>query len=252
MKEALFAEICKDIQRRIPDNSLFQNGVMFDNGFRDLDLPSAKTMDISYQSIFQSESMMKGRHYEGDFVCESSDTEIRIYSSPFNRGGHPGLATTGWVSCAGVIEEDKIRFHGGHFHPKATNVLHFMAAFIQNSLAAYDGKGFSSKEEMLTYLCEEFVIEVYYDDSDTARREAEETTFLELYNHMNEYGHFNSDDKSNKMHSEYRKLMQSRQRQKSESEPLLRDDSIISSSPRPIFIRDEVDKSDGCCTCVIL
>ncbi|TNF70228.1 MAG: hypothetical protein EP298_00175 [Gammaproteobacteria bacterium] len=169
MKEAQFKEISKYIASDIDCDYLQQSGVRYDNAFRDLNSSAATKLANCYQNIFQADDLIDD-HYTGDFVWESSN-EIRVYGKFYgSSAGHPGLSTQGLVNCAGIIRKNDIFFHSGHFHHKATNALHFMVEFISNSLNAYDGSFFESKEDLLTYLCEKFPIIVYYNDSDDATK----------------------------------------------------------------------------------
>ncbi|MCF6766582.1 hypothetical protein L3V82_12460 [Thiotrichales bacterium 19S3-7] len=223
-----FNLMAQNIKQSVELVELYQASEGMDNNFRDLNSPKAGYLENSYQGIFET-SHLDG-HYFGDFTWDSGN-KICTYTAQGTLGsdgaGHPGLTTNGTTACAGVIgKEGGIIFHSGHFQPKANNVLHFMVNFINNSLERYrkeqmglteeddmfiERMPFQSEEALLTYLCEKFPIEVYYDDSKTATIT---TTFVDLYQHVQEFNHFKTDDISKKQQQIAKEEAQLKQQQK--------------------------------------
>ncbi|MCF6775976.1 hypothetical protein L3V83_05225 [Thiotrichales bacterium 19X7-9] len=249
MKEIQFEEISKKILNGIDLDHLQQNGVRHDNAFRDLNSSAATKLANCYQDIFQADDLIDD-HYTGDFVWESSN-EIRVYGKFYgSSAGHPGLSTQGLVNCAGIIRENDIFFHSGHFHPKAINALHFMVFFINNSLNAYNDSYFESKEDLLTYLCEEFPIIVYYDDSENTTKK---TTFLDLYEHVKEFGQFRRDDLSKAIKMDYESKQKDLDQNTMLQQSLL-PSSIYGNNDVPLVFsqkEQEVESQSALCCCVI-
>lgn len=183
---AEFNHIYQSINKKTP-NILIQSSSGYDARFRDLDVQNKKEIKNSYQSTFlnNSTSFHANQHYIGDFTWNSPNINtIAIYNGISSKNGHSGLTSQGATYCAGVIEENGFFFHSGHFKPKAKQVLRFMTNFIQASLEEFEInpiEAFENKKALLTELCENFPITVYFDNSN---KNYHQTTFLELYQHI--------------------------------------------------------------------
>ena len=190
---------------------LFQCGDGHDNNFRDLGRRNVRNLICSYQGVFGSSavcskpasveptdrrsnhgifdySLIKGKHYEGDFVMNSQGM-ITVPGHLLYSGGHPGLTQEGYTECAGRIKQDSFFFHSGHFKPKACNIIQFMFQFIDNSLNDHELAG--EKQKCLTFLGEQMLLELYYDDSSQSSRKKIEKSFSSLCEYVLENGSFN-------------------------------------------------------------
>lgn len=106
--------------------------VAFDNGTRYLENQKGTIFNNDYNSLFAGVAN-KG----SDFVWNGSNVRA---ATGFTNGGHPALAGFDLPLCAGRIMSTYFFFHSGHYHPKKTNALYFMADFIYNSCSSiYDG-----------------------------------------------------------------------------------------------------------------
>ncbi|WP_119344923.1 FYVE zinc finger domain-containing protein [Facilibium subflavum] len=178
-----YIKLKKDYTEQIgmETGGLIQCSEGYDNNFRDLGSKKIIRLRCSYQGIFET-PVVFDEHYCGDFVWDGGD-EITVFDF-FSSGGHPALTQEGVTDCAGIVKQDTFFFHSGHFKPKARDIIPFMFRFIDNSLDDYQLA--EEKQSCLTFLCEEMLLELYYDQS----RQTTEMTFLSLCEHVLKYGNF--------------------------------------------------------------
>lgn len=129
----------------VGDNS---TGYLFEKRYNQHEFPNDETIFTNHSSLSFSSA---------DFIWNGRN--IRTGGT----GGHPALAGTDPVYCAGRIEEGWFWFHSGHYHPKRLHALYFMAAFIANSCATLIGHARDAKVDELARIR----LRIYKDNSDS-------------------------------------------------------------------------------------
>ncbi len=88
--------------------------------------------ELDYESLFGDFAM--GRvSGDGIFVCLIHKGRHMIRTGTMNASGHPALAGTAPVFCAGEITSTDFKFQSGHYRPTKRHVFLFMCRFIDNS-----------------------------------------------------------------------------------------------------------------------
>ncbi|WP_437588573.1 FYVE zinc finger domain-containing protein [Sorangium sp. So ce1000] len=87
--------------------------------------------------------------------------------------GHPGLASTNTIYCAGILVENGFFFHSGHYHPTVENAKHFFVAFVEQSCNGLSGQ---ARDDLVDDLCNMTL--TFYVEGSTTR--TYNTTFQEI------------------------------------------------------------------------
>jgi hypothetical protein len=128
---------------------------LFEKRYNQHEFPNDETIFTNHSSLSFSSA---------DFIWNGRN--IRTGGT----GGHPALAGTDPVYCAGRIEDGWFWFHSGHYHPKRLHALYFMADFITNSCATLIDGARDAKVDELARIR----LRIYEDNSDSQQFE---TTF---------------------------------------------------------------------------
>lgn len=143
-------------------DALMMSGVVFDNGFRGLTMYKDAQIEAPEDRPVKNPFAPKQVRLTPKLWEFSCDQDFIWTGGGFIRcggcGGHPALAMTDSIYCAGQTMKGGFFFHSGHYKPKRRHGLSFFVAFVKTCVGTLSG---DERDKLVHHLCSTVWLQFY-------------------------------------------------------------------------------------------
>lgn len=162
-------------------DTLMMSGVVFDNGFRGLMMYDKVEFEAPDEKRVRNPLAPRQVRLTPKLWDFSVNQDFVWMGGNFIRcgglGGHPALAKTDTIYCAGRTIESGFFFHSGHYKPKRRHGLSFFVAFVTTCVEGLSG---GERDNLVHRLCSTVWLK-FYRPGTNGKVEEEPFTFCQEF-----------------------------------------------------------------------